>query len=481
MSIVGRTSRIRAGFTLIELLMVVSILMLLTVIAAPTLGPAREARRMREAARAVHSYFGSARALAMEAGRNVGVALERQQSTVRESNSLIAKATNSRACLTLYQVEQPPLYSGEVDGATVQVRKGPSEKDGVYKYDINGNIINYEVWFKPSENENGTLDYTQLRVGDMVQFNNQGPWYRLTGPMVSNGYGRIDGDTAKDSGLTAVVQDNSTSFPSQTVLSLPWPETSPETFSPPVSYVFRRQPTRSTAEPLELPASTAIDLQFSGNDSFYADTSGAASATRLRTSGAPITFAPGWTRAGQYTSENRPGDALPVYIMFGPSGAVVEVHTTGLDSTLDSYHQLAINWPTEPLYLLVGDRGRIKNNLDTATPSTTPAADEYPNWYNMNSLWLVLTPHSGLVRVAENYPVDVTNSSIVNPGNTTFRWNDTNWASFNETQGSTAFLLSTSRWRRAILQSRSFARGSYFNDSGMLTSLKQGADDMGGR
>jgi prepilin-type N-terminal cleavage/methylation domain-containing protein len=481
MSIAGRTSRIREGFTLIELLMVVSILMLLTVIAAPTLGPAREGRRLREAARAVHAYFGSARALAMESGRNVGVALERQQTSAVQGSNLIAQATNSRACLTLYQVEQPPLYCGDVEGATVQVQKSSIKEN--YEYDINGNIIRYLVTFRPTRE--GTLDYSQLRVGDMVRFNNQGPWYRLIGPMMNNGTGAINVSEASNKGLTAVTQNNGVSpFPSETILSLPWPEASTKMFSPPVPYVFRRQPIRSTAEPLELPASTAIDLQFSGNDSYYADaaanSNSTSGGTMIRASGDAISFAPGWTTV--LGTETRPGDALPVYIMFGPNGAVVEVYTTDVceTSTDTSYpstwHQLVVNWPTEPLYLLVGDRARIKANSDTTTPSASPADDEFPNWYNANSLWLVLTPHSGMVRVVENFPVNVGNGYVVNGANMTFQWDDEGWASF-----STSSFLSTSRWRRAILQSRSFARGSFFNDNGVLTSLGQGADDMGGR
>ena len=455
MSSAGGIRKIREGFTLIELLVVVSIIMLLTVVAMPALGPSREGRRLREAARSIHSYFGSARAAAMASGHNVGVMLERQQ----DANG----ATFSRACLTLYQVEQPPLYAGEVDGATVQVRSVRTiNTGGTVLYDGDGNELWRTILFRPTVV--GTLDYTQLRVGDLVQFNNQGPLYRLTGPSDANG-----AILTSSTELAATMNDSAMSYyfySSQAMLGLPWPKTdltlsNPTIYSQPVSYVFYRQPMRSSATPMELPTAVAIDLQFSGNDSHYA-------ATEADEASTPISFAPGWT-TGTGTGRNARGDPLPVYIMFAPNGSVQEVYATS-----PATNSLTVYSPTEPLYLLVGDRGRIKGNFDASTLPVTPAEDEYPNWYRLASLWLVLAPQSGLMRVAENHPVDITNRTIV--GNN-FAWSDANWYSV-----ATATNLNTSAWRMGILQARSFARGSYYNASGVLTPLAQGADDtVGGR
>ena len=68
-----RPNPARRGVTLIELLVVVSIMLIVTVIAVPAMKPALENRKIREAARAVNVYLGSARNHAIELGRPVGV------------------------------------------------------------------------------------------------------------------------------------------------------------------------------------------------------------------------------------------------------------------------------------------------------------------------------------------------------------------------------------------------------------------------
>ena len=65
------------AFTLIEMLVVVAIMMVLVAAAATRMRPASEARRIRESARALNVYLGSARNRAMETGRPCGVILHR--------------------------------------------------------------------------------------------------------------------------------------------------------------------------------------------------------------------------------------------------------------------------------------------------------------------------------------------------------------------------------------------------------------------
>ena len=74
---VTRRGVARRGVTLTELLVVMGILMILFAAATPKLRPAIEARRTREAARAINAYFGSARATAMSSGRDCGVKIDR--------------------------------------------------------------------------------------------------------------------------------------------------------------------------------------------------------------------------------------------------------------------------------------------------------------------------------------------------------------------------------------------------------------------
>ena len=87
--------------TLIELLIVMGILLALVTIGAVNMQPEVERRRMREAARQVSVYVGSARSRAMEISRPCGVMIER------------FSATETGIGMVLHQVEVPPPYSGE--------------------------------------------------------------------------------------------------------------------------------------------------------------------------------------------------------------------------------------------------------------------------------------------------------------------------------------------------------------------------------
>ena len=107
-----RDNAIRGGMTLIELLMVVFILLLVTAIAIPVMRPAMEGRRIREAARAMNVYLGSARGRAAEIGRPCGVLIERYDG-------------NPQLAMTLHQAEVPPPYAGDLDNAVIKLTGGP--------------------------------------------------------------------------------------------------------------------------------------------------------------------------------------------------------------------------------------------------------------------------------------------------------------------------------------------------------------------
>ena len=59
------------------MLVVVTIMMLLVAVSATAFRPANDSRRIREAARAINVYLGSARNRAMETGRPCGVIFRR--------------------------------------------------------------------------------------------------------------------------------------------------------------------------------------------------------------------------------------------------------------------------------------------------------------------------------------------------------------------------------------------------------------------
>ena len=151
--------------------------------------------------------------------------------------------------------------------------------------------------------------------------------------------------------ITSVSGSNLSLTISDTTCTTPW-ATSWPTGMPGVPYRIYRQPNTSgakaVAEPLQLPAGSVIDLTASGcpglNDPFGTPT-------------APIT--------------------PPLYIMFAPSGAVYSVIYNGVAYS-----------PTQLIFLLVG-RADEARGLGATT-----------NYKDLNNLWVVIDPQTGLVTTA---------------------------------------------------------------------------------
>ena len=217
------------GFTLIEMLIVIGIMLIMVAAAATLMQPASEARRIREAGRAINIYLSSARNRAMQLRRPCGVVF-RSFST-----------TTSGFAMNADQCEVPPCYCGDADtsAATLKWTNVP-QKDGTKK-----------------EMLIATLDAEPTKMakpGDFVQFNCQGPFYTIaptdantdppTNPVDSDGY-----VTGKD--LTLVVDSNQLT---------PWTTTA----SPSVPYRIFRSPMKAGATPLQLPTTAVVDLEYSG-------------------------------------------------------------------------------------------------------------------------------------------------------------------------------------------------------------------------
>jgi hypothetical protein len=187
---------------------------------------------------------------------------------------------------------------------------------------------------------------SKIQVGDQVQFNNQGPLYLVASvnPL------RVQLD----------IRDRKT---------WPWPSTGS---SPPVPFKFFRQPIRSPVAPLELPSAVAIDLQSSGTDVY------------------PYLFTP------------IPADAsstapTQIAFMFSPSGALDRVYFRSPYTGNDTFRMIR-----EPVYLLVGRRDRIQVAQDVTTATLE---DQYPNWFDASSIWLTVSPLTGIVAAKENFMI----------------------------------------------------------------------------
>ena len=200
----------RRAVTLLELLVVIGILMLLIGVAIPTMQPALESRRIREAARAVNVYCGAARNRALETGRPCGVVIQRVEGLADCSDQL-------------KQAEEPPSYAGESLFSVA----------GNFQVNANNNIATLSADFSG-------LAPDKVHVGDLVQLNGQGPFYTITGVGGTN----LTMQTDVSGGLL-----------------LPW-----NGGSLPVPYEIFRRPTLTMANPLQLPSTTVIDLRDSGTD-----------------------------------------------------------------------------------------------------------------------------------------------------------------------------------------------------------------------
>ena len=101
-------ARSRRAFTLVELLVVIAIILILLALAAAVVQPMLEGRDVREGARQVATYIGSAQAQAAARNRSVAVWIERLDG-------------KPGTALQLYMAEVPPPYMGDVLGARARI------------------------------------------------------------------------------------------------------------------------------------------------------------------------------------------------------------------------------------------------------------------------------------------------------------------------------------------------------------------------
>ncbi|HVU86627.1 MAG TPA: prepilin-type N-terminal cleavage/methylation domain-containing protein [Pirellulales bacterium] len=431
-----RTQR-HGGATLVELLVVLVIFALLAASAIPMLAPIMSNRQTREAARIVSAMFTGARNRAMQSGRPYAVVLDRMPGL-------------PEACVSLAYAEVPPPYAGDTFSSVAAVFNNgsngfitflgvPSPMSGPTSPDNPGNVASTDI---------GWL-YT-VRVGDLIRFNNQGPYYQL----VPN--------------TTAVLNNAAQAYyqPPQSTTLNPAPPLGTYTIDPatanfnwqlaavagsssansPPSGFYRyqifRAPMRSAAGGVTLPGSTVIDLNFSGFDQPCQQVS--SSNTQLFPYGYTYSFQPIWPRPGvtgaaaatcPFGSANASTaqDTSSIVIMFAPSGAIDTVWCW--DNTSDaacgtltipgnpsiSTYSLPIPLkPLTPIHLLIGRRELVP--LPTAPATNTnpndPNFQPYLNWQDLGCLWVSIDHKSGAISTAENSASDTAmqNSTYGNSG-----------------------------------------------------------------
>jgi len=256
------------GFTLVELLVVITIMLALGAIMIPSMRTGLEGRRMREAARNVNVYLGTARNRAIETGRPAGVIFQRDPNL-------------RQASVTMQQAEVPPPYAGDWENSRiVSVQAGP----GVVLVSfpaIPGITPGGETPFGDPSNPAVPV---LVRLGDLVQLNYQGPTWTITG---------IQPGPQPGTWLLACFSMQTSRLPVCPIVGTP-----PQPL--PMPFQFFLQPMATSTPSVTLPTQMAIDLLDSGTDSqrFFVN---------------PI--AP---------------DASPVIVMFSPNGALDAFYLWGL-------------------------------------------------------------------------------------------------------------------------------------------------------
>lgn len=369
----------RLALTLIELLVVIIILTTIVAAAIPIMTPADDARRLREASRALNTFITGAQSRAISLNRPVGIALRRlSQNTLRDEDR--------GGCVQVYYVEQPPAFTGFDENSAVMV---------ALKTGGNG-----QVWLRFVVRGGGVdpLPPNMFRPGDIVKTN--GTKYRLTDDptnsfLDNNGF--YEANVGTPPGTLVAVPVNGTGQ----MLNVKYDDQLRELGTPgaidvpfytsPASYKILRQPTPTSDEPYQMPEGTAIDLRASGvgvNDYFY------------------------WPGL----HDNPHG----VMIMFSPEGKVARV-SFSVDGAPPRINLPPFDRPVvDDVYLLVGKRENVPQiaavddpSLQTArvaaatTPDQKEKLREKLNWMQGGSRWIVIGSQSGRIATVANTFVDL--------------------------------------------------------------------------
>lgn len=356
----GPGAQRRPGVTLIELLVVIALLVMITAVTVPAVAPSIQQRRQREAARLVSSYISGARSRAMELGRPVSVIIQRFDPGQGSTNLTQAQNAAMRTNLQPFSInlavgESPPPYSGDFTNSEIYAAATPSQNpptNPAWPGSPAGTPVSQLAVFISQADYLWQLtpsNTSQIRVGDGIRFNYQGPIYYFDHYNVNvNGY--------VSSQPPQFANGNPTS-PGWTVGLLPGEALGVSYVQSPVlsgvPYQLFRQPTTTSAvTPLQLPEGTVIDLSASGT---------------------------GPTGLFGGTTVNQ-------MVTFNPDGTIGFVYgndATGLP-----------NRPNGSIFLLIGKREQVP--VGAFVPKVANLADP-------SSFWIVINMQTGQVTTAENY------------------------------------------------------------------------------
>jgi type II secretory pathway pseudopilin PulG len=323
--------------TLIELLVVVAIVVTLLAAGVPMMQPALRDARIRESARQLNVFCTVAKGRARELGRPAGIWFDRA-------------AAGGNAVFEIHIAEEPLPYSGDLVSSTAVLLD--NDGNGV----VNGN----DIQPSPGLDYNMTLSKAQnsiailvIKAGDDVQFNNQGPKYKIT--------------LIRDPGGATNPYQLRITVPSGVPAALP---------STAVPYTVFRQPVKSSLPSLQLSGGTVVDLEYSGIG---------ATSTLFN---------------AQHTNQPNSLNADPVIMMFDTAGSVERVYTrypTGGGSSA-----YGGQYANGTIHLLVGRFDQTTPPPALATAASPPATAEQTNLVDDSTVWISVGSRTGNVSSAEN-------------------------------------------------------------------------------
>jgi len=347
----------RAGVTLIELLVVISILLALAVLLVRVLPGVLESRRVREAARLVNVFLGTARNRAVETGRPVAVVFFRDPNL-------------PQACVKLQEAEVPPPYAGDYTDSRIVCFPWTAQPNTV-QVCFSGGEFPFPKQFDANQHGEGIVN-----IGDQFQLNYQGVVWTITGiwqgppvPPPLQLQGRptwllsLSSPTPSPLPVCAVMDANGNRLP------LPF-----QFFRQPVLWqpgTSRAQVVGSLVPPVTLPERTVVDLFYSGTEEHLQFL---------------IPIINNWRAE------------TPVCVVFSPTGAVQGYYYLCPEHPgyVEHYHHAV-----SPLFFLIGRRDRVTLDLPPVAQYTTPAEDGLFNLGDTNNLWVTVNPQTGMVTTTE--------------------------------------------------------------------------------
>jgi hypothetical protein len=197
--------------------------------------------------------------------------------------------------MTADQCQSPPSYAGLDENSTLTV---------------SGTVSGTDATVTATGTGNNAFDPALVTIDDSIQFNGQGPLYKIT-------------STATDGVSLTATAGQTPAIPWTTAQTVPY-----RVFRSPGSYSTKFN---SGATPLQLPAATVVDLTYSGYG-----------ATTIGATDMSIMFAPN----GSVDSVNGASVTQPIFLLVGKRERLLNTAVVGNtdQATLVNYQDLSNLW-----------------------------------------------------------------------------------------------------------------------------------------